>query len=161
MSNKIKAIIVFGLILLMVYKEYKPQNIPTIIDRIPKIVVPVVEPDLKDNIVYDDLNKSIELASKYNKKVLIIFGADWCPYCKTLKKDISTLFIQKYIVSIIDIDKNSGIVDEFKIKGLPTSVVIDSAKKELARKIGYKKEEYENWLKQNTTDFSASWIDTK
>ena len=79
----------------------------------------------------------------------------------TLKKDISTLFIQKYIVSIIDIDKNSGIVDEFKIKGLPTSVVIDSAKKELARKIGYKKEEYENWLKQNTTDFSASWIDTK
>jgi thioredoxin-related protein len=157
MSTRIKTIIVFGLILLLVYKEYRPQNIPTIIDKIPKIVVP----DLKDNIVYDDLNKSIELASKHNRKVLIIFGADWCPYCKTLKKDISTLFIQKYVVSIIDIDKNSDIVDEFKIKGLPTSVVIDSNKKELARKIGYKKQEYEDWLKQNTTDLSASWIDTK
>jgi thioredoxin-related protein len=106
MSTRIKTIIVFGLILLLVYKEYRPQNIPTIIDKIPKIVVP----DLKDNIVYDDLNKSIELASKHNRKVLIIFGADWCPYCKTLKKDISTLFIQKYVVSIIDIDKNSNIV---------------------------------------------------
>jgi thioredoxin-related protein len=157
MSTRIKTIIVFGLILLLVYKEYRPQNIPTIIDNIPKIVVP----DLKDNIVYDDLNKSIELASKHNRKVLIIFGADWCPYCKTLKKDISTLFIQKYVVSIIDIDKNSDIVDEFKIKGLPTSVVIDSNKKELARKIGYKKQEYEDWLKQNITDLSASWIDTK
>jgi len=161
MSTKIKTIIVFGIILLLVYKEYRSQNIPTIIDRIPKIVVPVVETGLKDNIVYDDLNKSIELASRYNRKVLIIFGADWCPYCKTLKKDISSLFTQKYVVSIIDIEKNSGIVEEFKIKGLPTSVMIDSNKKELARKIGYKKQEYEDWLKQNTTDFSASWIDTK
>jgi len=158
MKPQIKLLIVVLVLSLVVYKQSTLSiHIPT-----PSIVIPVVKPEpkpeLTTNILYDDLNKAVDLAKDYNRNILVIFGADWCPYCKVLKKDIVNIDTKPYIVCIVDTDKNTDLVNEYKIKGLPTSIILNTTKQELARKTGYKANDYSSWLKNNTTDVQASWI---
>ena len=49
--------------------------------------VVVVTPELESNFIYDDLEKSQALAKFHKRKVIIVFGAEWCPYCKKIKQD--------------------------------------------------------------------------
>jgi len=154
-------ILVIVLLVLFFHINNKNKHNPIIpIDN--PIVKPIIEPkpEIVTNIIYEDMDKALELSSIHKKQLLLIFGADWCPYCKVLKKDIETLNISEYIVCIIDTDKNSKLVDEYRIKGLPTSVVLDFNKKELSRKVGYKKNDYEIWLGNNKETY-ASWIEYK
>jgi thioredoxin-related protein len=158
MKPQIKLLIIILVLSLLAYKQSTLSiRIPT-----PSIVVPVVEPkpkpELATNIVYDDLNKAADLAKDYGRNILVIFGADWCPYCKVLKKDIVNIDTKQYIVCIVDTDKNTNLVNEYKIKGLPTSIILNISKQELTRKTGYKADDYNSWLKTNTSDVQASWI---
>lgn len=115
-------------------------------------VVPVVVPDYvvpktTTNIIYDDYKSSVELSKKQGKKLVLIFSADWCVYCNDLKLNLESIKkIQNFIVCIIDIDKDKETPSKFKIKNLPTSVVLDSQDKELARFVGYRKNKYEIWI---------------
>lgn len=158
MKSQIKLLIVVLVLSLLVYK----QSTLSIQIPIPSVVVPVVKPEPKPelvtNIIYDNLNKAVDLAKDNDRNILVIFGADWCPYCKVLKKDIVNIDTKKYIVCIIDTDKNTELVNEYKIKGLPTSIILNTTKKELTRKTGYKTNDYNSWLKTNTMDVQASWI---
>lgn len=111
-------------------------------------ITPAVIPDkLKTNFIYDDFSKATELSIKYNMNMIVIFGADWCPYCQDLKEDIKTLEIQKFIICFIDTDNknNKDIISQFKPRSLPTSVFIKKGK-ENSRKIGYSKKGYDSWL---------------
>jgi thioredoxin-related protein len=157
MNTQIKLLIVVLVLSLVVYKQSN-ISIPLPVPSVVPVVKPEPRPELETNIVYDDLNKSVDLAKEYQRKVLVIFGADWCPYCKVLKKDIVSIDTKQYIVCIIDTDKNTDLVNEYKIKGLPTSIVLNTTKQELTRKTGYKANDYNSWLKTNTTDVQASWI---
>lgn len=128
-------------------------------------ITPVLVPNkltLKTNIYYDEYEKCLELSKTYNKKLVMVFGADWCPYCKSLKKDINniTQFIN-YIVCFIDTDKNETLVKKYRIRGLPTSVIIDSKETELSRKTGYKNKDYDRWLENNLDEGSMSWMPEK
>ena len=131
-----------------------------IIPEIPAVMVPSVPslPELQKNIYYDEFDKSKDLAKKYNKKLVLVFGADWCPYCRDLKKDINNITeFSNYIVCFIDTDKNSQLVKDFRVRGLPTSIMVDSTDKELSRKTGYKHSEYQEWLRSNLME-EFSWI---
>jgi thioredoxin-related protein len=126
-------------------------------------IVPVLapsKPTLKTNIYYDEYEKCMELSKDYNKKIVIVFGADWCPYCRTLKKDIDDIFqFSKYIVCFIDTDQNEALVKKYRIRGLPTSIIIDSKETELSRKTGYKKTDYNQWLANSLIEEYTSWIE--
>lgn len=118
----------------------------------PPVVVPNPEPipKLDTNILYDEYDKSIELAKTHKRKVILIFGADWCPYCVKLKKEVKSIKeFGKYIVCFLNTDNknNQSLLNKFKPRNLPTSVLIDIKAKEFARKIGYKNREYVSWLK--------------
>lgn len=159
MNTQLKIIILLAILFGIVYKQ--SINTSVIIDA--PVVNPVVKPEpvplLETNIVYDNLDSAIKLTQTHNRKLLLVFGADWCPYCKVLKKDISTINTSSYIVCIINTDKYTELVDQFKIKGLPTSIILTADKKEISRKTGYKKEEYNSWLQNNHMDVQASWIE--
>jgi thioredoxin-related protein len=155
---QIRLLIAVLVIAILVYKQssiFIPISIPDIV--IP-VVMPKPRPELETNIVYDDLNQAVYLAKEYRRKVLVVFGADWCPYCKVLKKDILNIDTKQYIVCIINTDKSTDLVNEFKIKGLPTSIILNTTKQELAKKIGYKVNDYNSWLKTNAMDVEVSWI---
>lgn len=121
---------------------------------------PIVIPELKEHIIYDDYPKTVKLAETYSKQILVIFGADWCPYCKSLKKDLDKLDgLKKYLVCIINADKDHyNLVKKFNVKGLPTSIIVDSEEHELARQTGYKKQSYESWLNDTYEAQYTSWL---
>jgi thiol-disulfide isomerase/thioredoxin len=161
MKDNYKSIIVI-IMLLVVFFHINNKNSNNSVPSINNPVVTPIEepkPEIVTNIIFEDINKAKELSSKHKRKLLLIFGADWCPYCKVLKKDISVLNTNEYIVCVIDTDKNSKLVDEYRIKGLPTSIAIDN-QKELSRKVGYKKDDYQIWLGSNQEAY-ASWIEPK
>lgn len=105
---------------------------------------------IKDNGYVTDLNMALRLSKETQQKVVLIFSADWCGHCKTLKKDLPEIkeFDNK-IICILDSDKEKKLVRQFKAKSLPTSVMLDSSGEEVSRKIGYDKKSYIKWLDNN------------
>lgn len=150
LSQKYLYIVLLILIVISI-NRYNSADAP--IDNNPIVnpinpITPAVIPDkLKTNFIYDDFSKATELSIKYNMNMIVIFGADWCPYCQDLKEDIKTLEIQKFIICFIDTDNknNKDIISQFKPRSLPTSVFIKKGK-ENSRKIGYSKKGYDSWL---------------
>lgn len=174
MNDSSKNIVLVLLIGCLIYHSYNKNNIdipnnkpnvvvPNIPDKPNKPVVPKPVVPYDNSILYDDYQKAISLSKQYDRKVLLVFGADWCPYCRDIKRDAKSNKIDSfkyYIVCFIDTDKNGKLASEFRIKGLPTSVIIDSSEKELARKSGYRNSDYNEWLKNSTQDGFMSWIDS-
>lgn len=150
-----KVILVIGICLVLFALVSKNSGItPNIIT--PDRVVPSV-PELIQTMFYDEYEKAMNVANTYDKKLILIFGVDWCPYCKQLKenaKDIEEL--KYYIVCFIDTDLNKGLVADYKIKGIPTSVILYK-KEEEARKSGYRKLEYRRWLEDNKNHGEKAW----
>ena len=140
MKDNILPLILVGAVLFFIFNESKPT--PTI-DPIAPPTINVPE-NITDNVCDLALQKAIIT----KKNLLIIFVADWCGYCKTLKKDIEFLEHNNELC-ILNIDdiKNKEIIKHFSIKVVPTSVLINTnTNKEIKRIEGYKKIEYKNWL---------------
>lgn len=99
--------------------------------------------------IVNDFNDAMALSESTKMPILVIFGADWCVYCKNLKKDIENGQLNKeldsYIVCYVDIDKNNDLKKEFKVKTLPDSRIIRD-KKEIAMNKGYVPKDYKKWI---------------
>ena len=128
----------------------QPPLAPTPIvvpEIVPEIVPEPIVPKLETNIIYDDYRQSLDLSKIHKRKLIVVFSADWCVYCQDLKKDLKSLKgLDKFIICIIDVDKDKQIPSKFKIKNLPTSVGLNSEEKELSRLVGYRKNKYEAWI---------------
>ena len=81
-----------------------------------------------------DVTQAMTQAHEGNKKVLVIFGANWCPDCRELAKALEGksggLLEAKFIVVKVDVgnfDKNLELVNAYgnPIKGgIPAAVVL-------------------------------------
>jgi thioredoxin 1 len=81
-----------------------------------------------------ELNKALSQAQVSKKKVLVIFGANWCKDCLELDKSMKgvnqSLIEKKFIVVKVDVaqfDKNLGIANAYGNpikKGIPAAVVL-------------------------------------
>jgi thioredoxin-related protein len=147
-------LILIVFISLIYYRNNESTTNPTPPPEQP-IINPVVNPDppediiLDTNIIYDDIDKAEALSKIHTRNLIIVFGADWCPYCVDLKKDAKTIKeFDKYIVCFINTDKNKKLSRKFRVRNLPTSVIIDKSGKEKSRKTGYKNKDYVKWIKE-------------
>lgn len=98
-------------------------------------------------VYVDSLEDAEVLSERTNQKILIIFSAKWCKYCRLLSrflKENSTL-LNNYIVVIIDYDTNKDLVKQYAVRNLPDSRIINKGK-ELSSMVGYDKQEYIQWL---------------
>lgn len=72
---------------------------------------------------------------------LLVFSATWCQPCKELKKVLieNEDELENYVdVDIIDIDNNTELVSQYKVRGVPTTILVDKDETiELNRKTGY------------------------
>lgn len=99
------------------------------------------------NAYVTDLNVALSLSKETKQNVLVVFSAEWCGYCSSLKKDLIDLKgLENKILCIIDIENNKKLAREYKAKTLPTSVLINSDEQELSRLSGYDKISYQKWL---------------
>lgn len=155
MDKKTLYIILSVLIFLVVARNTKTEKVivPDVIKPVPVKPIPVkpvvVKPELETNFIYDDLSKAINLGKQYKRKVIVIFGADWCPYCVVLKTEAKGIKqFDNFIVCFIDTDnkkQNQSAINKYRPRSLPTSVAI-AEDQEISRKIGYQKQNYAKWL---------------
>ncbi len=86
------------------------------------------------------LDGAFIVAKRENRPVLIYWGAEWCPFCHTLKSTVfsrpdfiakSKLFLPVYLDGDDEGAQKWG--DEFHIQGYPTLIVLDADRHELIR----------------------------
>jgi thiol-disulfide isomerase/thioredoxin len=86
------------------------------------------------------LDGAFIVAKRENRPVLIYWGAEWCPFCHTLKSTVfsrpdfiakSKLFLPVYLDGDDEGAQKWG--DQFHIQGYPTLIVLDPDRRELIR----------------------------
>ena len=84
-----------------------------------------------------------ELAKNQNKHIFLYFHADWCTYCRKLKKttfqDKTVLkYLKKNFISIkVDTDKNQEMATQWNVKGLPTLWFLKPDRSKISNIPGY------------------------
>ena len=68
---------------------------------------------------------------------LLKFSAEWCQPCKMLAKTLEGVNLP-YTISSIDIDDSPNLAADYKVRGVPTMVLVDDNDKEVARLVGVK-----------------------
>lgn len=76
---------------------------------------------------------------------ILKFYAQWCAPCKKLAKDLDNENLQ---VKSIDIEQEEDMVDEYGIRSVPTTIILDDNDKEIKRWVGtFNVKEIHNYLK--------------
>lgn len=71
-------------------------------------------------------------------KKILRFSAEWCQPCKMLAKNIETANLDME-VQYIDVDVDTDLAAQYKIRGVPTLVMIDTeTDTEIKRLVGVK-----------------------
>lgn len=65
---------------------------------------------------------------------LLKFTADWCASCKALSSKLEDFELCE--IDEIDVEEEIDITNEFKVRSLPTIILIDDEEKEIDRLIG-------------------------
>lgn len=84
-----------------------------------------------------EIKQAVALASKENKRILIVFGANWCYDCHVLdlafhRPDVESVLRKSYVVVHVDVgegDKNQDLMEHYQVpmkKGIPAIAVLDS-----------------------------------
>jgi hypothetical protein len=84
-----------------------------------------------------EIAEALETAAKSHKRVLLIFGGNWCYDCHVLDEafhlpEIAPILIRNYVVAHIDIgeyNKNLDLAKKYEVpleRGVPAAAVLDS-----------------------------------
>jgi len=115
------------------------------------------DPDVSaqnDGSVFDEktsgrtlVSDGLARAKAENKKVVLLFGANWCPYCRQLhalfesNPAVSEIVERSFVVVPIDVgtssrNRNTDLIDRYDSNvftdGTPSVVIIDASGKRLA-----------------------------
>lgn len=94
------------------------------------------------------VEKYEDAVSDKKSNVLLVFGTDWCKYCKYLKKDMDSMNLDDYVVCFVNAQERKDLRSKYKIGSYPTSIIVRD-EEEVSRKVGYENKEYMDWLDTN------------
>jgi hypothetical protein len=88
----------------------------------------------------EEIRSALARAAKSQKRVLVVFGADWCYDCHVLDRafrrgDVAAVLIPNYEVVHVDVgegDKNQDLMNKYEVpmkRGIPAIAVLDSSGK--------------------------------
>lgn len=115
------------------------------------IAILVTFASANDSFILNSIEETKRLSKLTNKPALIIFGADYCKFCNSLKEDILNNKlgpdINNYIMCYVDVKENPDLKIKYNVSMIPDSrMFIDN--KEISRIKGYNIENYKKWLKK-------------
>ena len=90
---------------------------------------------------HHDFNIAKNSAQEEDKPILVVFGASWCPPCRTMKREVwpdpqvTKAVENDFIPLYIDVDDRhqSEIVASYQIQGIPAVLIVDSLGKTVRR----------------------------
>ena len=133
------------------------------------------QPVSVNNIIYTpgldahaEIKQALAEAAKDHKRVILVFGADWCYDCHVLdlafhRPDVSAALRRSYIVVHIDVgegDKNQDIMQQYQVpmkKGIPALAVLDSNGKLLYSQQGGEFEKARSLAPEDLLAFLNKW----
>jgi thiol-disulfide isomerase/thioredoxin len=136
---------------------------PLPVMRLPEPKIPNTHLYPEAEEAHKDLDAALAAAKADNKRVLVIFGANWCYDCHVLdtamhSEQLAALVANNYHVVHINIEdgkSNSDLADRFQVpldKGVPSLAVIDGSGKLITSQ---KQGEFESAAKIGIEDVSA------
>ena len=80
-----------------------------------------------------------------HKNIILQASASWCNPCQQAKRYIQDIKAEDKVV-YIDVEENEALVAEYKIKNLPTFILLDFDGKEVSRFVGFDKNKIDEML---------------
>ena len=80
-----------------------------------------------------------------HKNIILQVSASFCNPCQQAKRYIKSIKAEDK-VAYIDVEENEALVAEYKVKNLPTFILLDFDGKEVERFVGFDKVKIDNML---------------
>jgi thioredoxin 1 len=117
---------------------------------------------------HTEIKNALQLAAKGNKRVLVVFGANWCYDCHVLdlafhRSDVAGVLQQNFEVVHVDVgegDKNQDLMAEYQVpmkRGIPAIAVLDSKGKLLFSQKGGEFEKARALAPEDVLQFLNKW----
>jgi thiol-disulfide isomerase/thioredoxin len=113
------------------FDKYKVNYVPKAIVKSNNNIYEVKNPINIENIMIADNQTIINIESKNNKKKILVFLSDICPYClkyenETHDKLLSELNDKYDIEKIYDNKQNESLFTKYKIKTIPKLIILEN-----------------------------------
>lgn len=102
--------------------------------------------------------EALALAKDSGKPVFIYFQADWCGYCAQMKKNVFSnnqvkkMLSENCVSLFVDVDQDEKTKSMFKIKSLPTYLLVSPDGDIIQKESGYKDvNNFISWLEPKIT----------
>lgn len=129
--------------LALFYRSGQPQRSA---DEQPQTSPPAqVEPPTEKPRFTEDYESAMK---EKDRKVILVFGADWCPHCVLLKEHLKEMNLDGYLVCVVDADRNREAKRAHSVRILPTSIILEKGE-EVSRERGFDKKSYDAWVEGN------------
>jgi thioredoxin-related protein len=121
----------------------------------------------------EEIKSAIKLSNTDGKNLLLVFGADWCPWCRLIadyineNETVRSFLAENYHIVKVDIgkyDKNLEIIKKYNVKrdaGVPSLVVLDSKGEFLTFQETGSLEEGKGYNQQKFIEFLRKYRDVK
>ena len=87
------------------------------------------------------------LVMSEHKNIILQASASWCNPCQQAKRYIQDIKAEDKVV-YIDVEENEALVSLYKIKNLPTFILLDFDGKEVERFVGFDKVKIDELLEK-------------
>jgi thioredoxin 1 len=115
-----------------------------------------------------EIAQALKLATQQHKRVLVVFGANWCFDCHVLdlafrRPDVAAVLTPNYIVVHVDVgeyDKNLDIMQQYEVpkaRGIPAIAVLDGSGKLLYSQKGGEFEKARSLAPEDLVEFLNKW----
>ena len=146
---------------LVASKRSDPTRLEQPTDPDKKIYAPDVD-------AHAEIKQALAEAGKQHKRVILVFGANWCWDCHVLdlafqRPELVSVLQHNYVVVHIDVgqgDKNQDIMQQYQVpmkKGIPALAVLDSSGKLLYSQQGGEFEKARSLAPEDVLAFLNKW----